>query len=142
MTGASEPSIPVPPWWAANAKVDEVAYASLYARSLDEPETYWLEQTRRLDWIVAPTKADESSFARDSFDIRWFADGVLNVSANCLDRHLPTRGDSPAIIWEPDDPASRAPSPIASCTSRYAAARTCSRRPASAKVTASPSTCR
>jgi len=94
----------VPAVWAANAKVDAAQYAADHARSLADPEGYWLEQARRLDWASFPTRADESSFDEADFGIKWFADGALNVSANCLDRHLGERGDTTAIIWEPDDP--------------------------------------
>ena len=96
---------PVPAEWARTARIDAARYDAAYAHALSDPEAFWLEQARRLDWIVPPTKADESSFARDDFGVRWFADGVLNVSANCLDRHLARRGDAVAILWEPDDPA-------------------------------------
>ncbi|MEV5035263.1 acetate--CoA ligase [Sphingobium sp. LMC3-1-1.1] len=95
---------PVPPLWSAEAKVDAAAYAAGYRRSIDDADAYWLEQARRLDWLREPTRADESSFAERNFGISWFSDGMLNVSANCLDRHLETRGDQVAIIWEPDDP--------------------------------------
>jgi acetyl-CoA synthetase len=95
---------PVPPEWAAGAKINAARYAADHARSLGDAETYWLEQARRLDWLRMPTQADRSSFAEADFGISWFADGALNVSANCLDRHLAVRGDQPAIIWEPDDP--------------------------------------
>ena len=102
----SEPEVyPVPPEWAANARIDAQRYADMYRRSLAEPDSFWLEQARRLDWLAFPTKADESSFAADDFRVRWFADGRLNVAANCLDRHLASRGGSTAILWEPDDPA-------------------------------------
>ena len=84
---------------------DTSARASLHARSLADPDGFWLEQARRLDWIVAPTRAGDWSFAETDFHIRWFDDGVLNVSANCIDRHLATRGDQIAIVWEADDPA-------------------------------------
>ena len=95
---------PVPPLWSAEAKVDAAAYAAGYRRSIDDADAYWLEQARRLDWLREPTRADESSFAERNFGISWFSDGMLNVSANCLDRHLETRGNQVAIIWEPDDP--------------------------------------
>jgi acetyl-CoA synthetase len=95
---------PVPVEWARDAKVDAARYVADYARSLSDPTGYWLEQAKTLDWIVPPTLADESSFAEDNFGVKWFADGVLNVSANCLDRHLATRGDQVAILWEPDSP--------------------------------------
>jgi acetyl-CoA synthetase len=95
----------VPGEWAAKAKVDAQRYRAMYDRSLADPTAFWLEQAARLDWSRAPTKADESNFAKDGFQVRWFGDGALNVSANCLDRHLATRGDATAIIWEPDDPS-------------------------------------
>src|SRR3546814_832778 len=96
---------PVPAEWQARAKVDANAYAETYARSLSDPEAYWLEQAQRLDWVQMPSVADESSFAEHDFGVRWFGDGVLNVSVNCLDRHLAERGDDIALIWEPDDPS-------------------------------------
>jgi acetyl-CoA synthetase len=79
--------------------------AAQYQRSLDDPDGFWLEQAERLDWITSPTKAGDWSFDEGDFHVRWFEDGVLNVSANCLDRHLAAHGDRTAIIWEPDDPA-------------------------------------
>ncbi|AJR23756.1 acetate--CoA ligase [Sphingobium sp. YBL2] len=104
MLTTAPPVYPVPPAWSAEAKVDATAYAAGYRRSLDDADAYWLEQARRLDWLREPTRADESSFAEGDFGISWFSDGMLNVSANCVDRHLETRGDQAAIIWEPDDP--------------------------------------
>ncbi|CAN5467420.1 acetate--CoA ligase [soil metagenome] len=100
----SEDLFPVPAQWAAHAKIDAPRYAADHARSLDDAEAYWLEQARRLDWITPPTRANQSSFAEADFGIKWFADGQLNISANCLDRHLAERGDQIAIIWEPDEP--------------------------------------
>ena len=96
---------PVPAAWAAKARVTEEDYTRLYARSLDDSTAFWLEQAKRLDWTRFPTKADESSFAEADFGVKWFADGQLNVAANCLDRHLAERGDQIAIIWEPDVPS-------------------------------------
>ena len=69
-----------------------------------DADRFWLNEAHRLDWSVFPTKADESSFDKADFGIRWFADGALNVSVNCLDRHLDTRGDLPAIVFEGDEP--------------------------------------
>lgn len=94
----------VPEHWAANAKVDRDAYEALYAAAAADPDAFWLEEAKRLDWIKAPTVAGDWSFDEDDFHIQWFKDGVLNVSANCIDRHLPERGDQVAIIWEPDVP--------------------------------------
>ena len=69
-----------------------------------DADAFWLNEAHRLDWSVFPTKADESSFDKADFGVRWFADGELNVSVNCLDRHLDTRGDQPAIVFEGDEP--------------------------------------
>jgi acetyl-CoA synthetase len=101
---SDEAIYPVPADLAPNTGIDAERYAAMYARSLADPTGFWLDQARRLDWTTFPTKADESSFARDDFAVRWFSDGALNVAANCLDRHLATRGDQTAIIWEPDQP--------------------------------------
>ncbi len=94
---------PVPAEWAKRAYVDAAAYAEQYRRSIAEPEAFWREQTARLDWIKPWTKLGQSSFDEADFGIEWFPDGTLNVSANCLDRHLAERGDTVAIIWEGDD---------------------------------------
>ena len=96
---------PVQAAWATNAKVNAARYENMYARSLADPAGFWLDQAKRLDWTAFPTKADESSYAKEDFRVRWFADGALNVAANCLDRHLAERGDTTAIIWEPDQPS-------------------------------------
>ncbi|MBB6124573.1 acetate--CoA ligase [Sphingobium subterraneum] len=96
---------PVPATWAANARMNQQSRAADHARSLTEPDAYWLERAQRLDWIKAPTKAGNWSFDEADFGIKWFEDGVLNVSANCIDRHLATRADQVAILWEGDDPS-------------------------------------
>ncbi len=102
----SESSVyPVPDEWARRARVDAAGYEKLYGRSLADPGSFWLEQARRLDWIKRPELAGDWSFDEADFHIRWFADGRLNVAANCIDRHLAKRGDAVAILWEPDDPA-------------------------------------
>ncbi|WP_414901036.1 acetate--CoA ligase [Sphingomonas flavalba] len=101
-------SYPVPAEWAARTQVDAAGYASLYGRALGDPGRFWLEQAKRLDWIKRPEIAGDWSFNEDDFRIAWFPDGRLNVAANCVDRHLKTRGDQTAIIWEPDDPADAA----------------------------------
>ncbi|MCG6657643.1 acetate--CoA ligase [Halomonas campisalis] len=95
---------PVSDDFAAKAWIDKEKYQALYQQSLDDPEGFWAEQAKRLDWIQAPTKIKHTSFDSHNVDIRWFEDGTLNASANCLDRHLATRGDQTAIIWEGDDP--------------------------------------
>jgi acetyl-CoA synthetase len=94
--------IPVPSDWAARAEGDP---ATRYAQSLSDPDAFWRNAIYRLDWVKIPTRMDESSFDEARFSVRWFADGVLNVSTNCVDRHLATRGDETAIIWEPDEPS-------------------------------------
>ena len=95
---------PVPQEWRERSKMDFDSYSSNYARSLSDPDGFWIEQSSRLDWVKAPGVASESSFDQADFGVRWLADGELNVSANCLDRHLAERGDDIALIWEPDDP--------------------------------------
>ncbi|MFA7586716.1 MAG: acetate--CoA ligase, partial [Novosphingobium sp.] len=95
----------VPADWAERAYVNAQGRAELYRRSIEQPADFWREQTDRLDWIKPWTKLGKSSFDEADFGIEWFPDGTLNVSLNCLDRHLPTRGDTTAIIWEGDDSA-------------------------------------
>jgi acetyl-CoA synthetase len=80
-------------------------YAAQYERSIKDPDGFWAEQAKRLDWVKFPTKIKNTSFAYPDVSIKWFEDGILNVAANCIDRHLAERGDDIAIIWEPDNPA-------------------------------------
>ena len=89
---------------ASGRAIDRAGYAAMYARSLSDPDGFWREQGQRLDWVTAFTKVQTTSFDEADFGIRWFADGVLNVSANCLDRHLPARAGDAALIWEGDEP--------------------------------------
>ncbi len=96
---------PVPAQWASRAYVDAEGYAAKYAQSLADPQAFWREETARLDWIKPWTQLSKASFNEADFGIEWFADGTLNVAANCLDRHLAERGDTIAIIWEGDDPS-------------------------------------
>jgi acetyl-CoA synthetase len=84
-------------------RIDEAEYFRLYGESLADPEHFWAEQGKRIDWIKPYTKVRDSSFSGD-VSIRWYEDGTLNASANCIDRHLATRGDQTAILWEGDDP--------------------------------------
>ncbi len=84
--------------------IDAAEYERRYAAAAQDPEAYWLGAGRCLDWIVPYTRAKDTSFAEADFRIEWFADGELNLSANCLDRHLATRGDQVAIVWEGDEP--------------------------------------
>ncbi len=89
---------------AARAKIDNKKYEEMYAQSINDPDGFWAEQAKRLDWIEPFSKVKNTSFAYPDISIKWFEDGVLNVSANCIDRHLEERGDQTAIIWEGDDP--------------------------------------
>ena len=84
---------------------DIAVRAAEHARSLTEADVYWAGVVRRLDWVTVPKRMNESSFDEADFGVRWFADGVLNVSVNCIDRHLAERGDDVAIVWEPDEPS-------------------------------------
>ncbi|WP_376957250.1 acetate--CoA ligase [Azospirillum sp. A26] len=94
---------PVKPEIAAAAHVNAEAYARMYEQSVKDPEAFWGEQGKRLDWIQPYSKVKDVNF-NDDVHIRWFYDGTLNVSANCIDRHLATRGDQTAILFEGDDP--------------------------------------
>ncbi|MBX9682164.1 MAG: acetate--CoA ligase [Hyphomicrobium sp.] len=100
----TDKTYPVSAAWAERALVNEASYKSMYARSLSDPEGFWAEAGRRLDWMTPYTRAKRTTFAPGTVDIRWFEDGALNVSANCIDRHLATRGNQVAIIWEGDNP--------------------------------------
>ena len=88
---------------------DVATYNANYKKSVSAPDEFWGEQAQRIDWIKPFTKVKNTSFDPGNIDIRWFEDGTLNVSANCLDRHLADRGDQTAIIWEPDDPTKDTP---------------------------------
>ena len=90
--------------FAAAAHVDAEAYAKRYAASVADPEAFWGEEGLRLDWIKPYTRVKNTSFEPGKVSINWYEDGHLNVSANCIDRHMLTRADQTAIIWEPDDP--------------------------------------
>jgi acetyl-CoA synthetase len=99
----AEKLYPVPPDWAKRAWIDEAKYRDWYRRSLDDPNGFWAEHGRRIDWLKPFTRVKNTSFT-EPVSIKWFEDGTLNVSSNCLDRHLKTRSDQVAIIWEGDDP--------------------------------------
>lgn len=89
---------------AAGAHADKATYEAMYAASITDPAAFWGEHGKRIDWIKPFTKVKSSNFDLGSVDIKWFEDGTLNISANCIDRHLATCGDQTAIIWEPDSP--------------------------------------
>ncbi|MEZ5648900.1 MAG: AMP-binding protein, partial [Alphaproteobacteria bacterium] len=90
--------------WAKRAWCDADTYRTMYKKSIDDPEGFWREQGKRLEWIKPYTKIKNTTFGPSKVAIKWFEDGTLNVSYNCLDRHLSKRGDQTAIIWEGDDP--------------------------------------
>ena len=94
----------VPAEWQSRAWIDEQKYKSMYKRSVEDPNGFWGEHGKRLDWIKPYTKVKNSTFAVPDVSIKWYEDGTLNVAANCIDRHLARRGNQIAIIWEGDDP--------------------------------------
>ena len=94
----------VPADWSKRAFVDDAKYQEMYARSIKDPNGFWAEQAKRIDWIKPFTKVKNTSFDPHNVSIKWFEDGTLNVAYNCIDRHLAKRGDQTAIIWEGDDP--------------------------------------
>ena len=96
---------PVPAAVKDRALIDKAGYEEMYARSIDDNEAFWAEQAQRIDWIKPFTKVKDVSYAKDDLHIRWYEDGTLNACYNCVDRHLETKGDDVAIIWEGDDPA-------------------------------------
>jgi acetyl-CoA synthetase len=96
---------PVSADWAEKAFLTSEGYQAAYSRSLADPDSFWRDEAARIDWMTPFTKVKNTSFNEADFGIKWFEDGVLNVSANCLDRHLPHRANDIAIIWEGDDPA-------------------------------------
>jgi acetyl-CoA synthetase len=97
---------PVPPEWARRAYIDAAKYKQMYARSLADPDGFWGDEgRRRIDWIKPFTKVKNTSFGPGEVSIKWYEDGVTNIALNCIDKHLPSRADQTAIIWEGDDPA-------------------------------------
>ena len=100
----SEAIYPVNAELANSAWADNAKYLEMYQASIDDPDKFWAEHGKRLDWIKPYTKVKNTSYEYPDVSIKWFEDGTLNVSANCIDRHLATRGDQVAIIWEGDDP--------------------------------------
>ena len=100
----TETVYPVPAGWAGEATLGDADYQRLTAEARGNPDYFWRTQAQRLNWMTAPTIIKDVSFDEADFRIRWFADGVLNVSYNCIDRHLAARGDQTAIIFEGDEP--------------------------------------
>jgi acetyl-CoA synthetase len=91
--------------WSRRAYVDEAAYRARYEESIRNPEAFWGEEGKRIHWFKPYTRVKNTSFGPGDVHIRWFEDGTTNAAYNCIDRHLPTRGDQVAIIWEGDDPS-------------------------------------
>jgi acetyl-CoA synthetase len=101
----SDSLIPVPEAWKKRAFMNAAQYDAAYAESVRDPDGYWRKQAAQLDWMTPFTKVRNVSWEPETLSIKWFEDGALNVAANCIDRHLATRGEQIAIIWEGDDPA-------------------------------------
>ena len=100
----AEPIYPPADAFAASAHADKATYEAMYAASISDPVAFWGEQGKRLDWMTPYTKVKNTTFEHAGVSIKWYEDGELNVSANCIDRHLATRGNQTAIIWEGDNP--------------------------------------
>jgi len=92
--------------WKENALLNENEYMELYKESIENPEGFWAEQAKCIDWLTPFSKDSikKVNFSKTNLEIKWFYDGKLNVSYNCIDRHLEKKGDKTAIIWEGDDP--------------------------------------
>ena len=111
---------PVPDATKERTLIDQQRYEEMYARSLADNEGFWAEQAQRIDWIKPYTQVKDVSFAKDDVRIRWFYDGTLNVCYNCVDRHLDSKGDDVAIIWEGDDPSRDLKITYRNCTGAFA----------------------
>jgi len=101
----SDSLFPVPEEWKKRALMTKAQYEAAYSASIKNPDGFWGKEAARLDWAKPFTKVQNVNYDPDNLSIKWFEDGALNVSANCIDRHLASRGDQTAIIWEGDDPA-------------------------------------
>ena len=100
----SDELIPVPQDWSKSAKLDNTSYLKKYEESVADPEAFWRKEGERITWMKPYTKVKNVSYDAANLSIKWFEDGTLNASANCIDRHLPEKKDQTAIIWEGDDP--------------------------------------
>ena len=96
---------PVPEEFKKTARIKEAEYFERYQHSIEHPDEFWAEQAKKLDWIKPFTQVKNTNFDPNDFKIEWFADGELNVSVNCLDRHLKDHPHKPALIWEGDHPS-------------------------------------
>ncbi|KAG1532890.1 hypothetical protein G6F50_016056 [Rhizopus delemar] len=102
--GAMADIYPVDPQFAAKARIDKTSYEQQYQASVTDPDGFWGKAAERLQWMRKPTKIKNVSYDLSDFHIKWFEDGELNASVNCLDRQLDTRGDKTALLFEPDGP--------------------------------------
>jgi acetyl-CoA synthetase len=100
----SEQIYEVPPEWQSRAFIDDAKYQAMYERSIKDPDGFWAEAGKRVDWFKPFTKVKQTSYDPHNVSIKWFEDGTTNAAHNCIDRHLAKRADQVAIIWEGDDP--------------------------------------
>ncbi len=139
----SEPFVPVPADAAANTHCSAADYDRLYAQSIADPDGFWAEQAKRLDWVTPPTKIANWSY--DPVSIKWYEDGVLNLCHNAIDRHVAAgHGTRTAIIFEPDAPdgETRHDQLCGAARRRHPLGEHARRSWASGRATASPSICR
>src|SRR6185436_14720949 len=101
----SQEIFPVSEEWSKRAFINRETYEHMYAQAASDPDSFWRREAQRIDWIKPFTTVKQTSFNEADFGIKWFADGQLNISANCIDRHLPARANDVAILWEGDDPS-------------------------------------
>jgi len=101
----SQEIFPVSEEWSKRAFINRETYERMYAQAASDPDSFWRREAQRIDWIKPFTTVKQTSFNEADFGIKWFADGQLNISANCIDRHLPGRANDVAILWEGDDPS-------------------------------------
>jgi len=101
----SQEIFPVSEEWSKRAFINREIYERMYAQAASDPDSFWRREAQRIDWIKPFTTVKQTSFDEADFGIKWFADGQLNISANCIDRHLPARANDVAILWEGDDPS-------------------------------------
>ena len=90
--------------WAKKAYIDKIGYEKKYSQSINDNDAFWAEEGKRIDWIKPYSKIKDVTYSKENVDIKWFYDGTLNVSYNCIDRHLPRKANDTAIIFEGDDP--------------------------------------
>jgi acetyl-CoA synthetase len=138
----SDNLIPVPEAWKNRAFMTKAQYEAAYAQSVKDPDGFWGKEAARLDWVKPFTKVKNVSWDPANLSIKWFEDGALNVSANCIDRHLAKRADQTAIIWEGDNPADSKHISYRQLHEEVCRFANVLKSVASKKATASPSTCR